>query len=483
MFSRQLCAWEQVPYAARNQPYSLDPTVRCFPALLFQVLAQALLFQPMPHDSGLNDLKHAPDMDLVDLATEFSDAGHQIASMFGIRETALTKVQARLQEACFQKTTGLVREAWHTLGGAIRDAQELGLHRLGTAEAPSPLGPEQAQQDRMGRKVWIVLHLWDAHMAVVLGRPMATEMDPGTVPFPGHEARDKVALGNGQPTPFDVILCGYHTAYKYLQDIHRLEPAKQNSYERVGSIHSAITSNMTHVPGWARSESPLAETDPPWLPVARETLISEAHFTLLALHRPFMFSHPGSRVEALKAALQILQSQSRLFSNTAPRSYMAFNLVFATFDAVVVVAATYIIFPSENLDYLQASLRGVRWALERLGTMKTQNRMAGSAYDVVKVLESKLWDRVSATEVMLNEGADGVAAGTMAQKVNAQLPLQVVPGRLDNIMPLKPLHDLVFQDLASNLAPTGLNGGSPGDFIEQPALGDEFWRIINDMDG
>ena len=76
-------------------------------------------------------------MELIDLAKEFSDAGHQILSVLGPTEPALAKIQAGLQRATFLKSTGSVIEAWHVLGSAIRDAQELGLHRLFETRATS----------------------------------------------------------------------------------------------------------------------------------------------------------------------------------------------------------------------------------------------------------------------------------------------------------------------------------------------------------
>lgn len=490
-FLRQLRAWEQVSYAARREPSSLAPALRHFPPLLFQVLAQALLFQPVRYDRSLDDLLHAPGMDLVDLAAEFSDAGSQVASTFGIRDVTLVKVQTGLLRACFQKTTGSVAEAWHTLGGTIRDAQELGLHRLEASDEPgSAVGSQQAQQVEMGRKMWLVLHLWDGHMAVVLGRPMATELNPDTVPSSGHEPNEGNAIGDGKYlTPFDVILCGYHVAYKYLQDIYHLESVKQDVHKRVDAIHSSIMANITHMPTWAQSQSLHGDGHRPWLPAARETLTTEIHFTILALHRPFIFSHPSSRVEAFTAGLRILESQSRLFASMEPRHYVPFNLVFATFDAVVIVAATYILFPSEKREHIQSSLTGVRWALERLHAMRARNRMAGSAYDVVKVMYGKMLNRVMAVQAppALSEDVEEALTDTIEQGLSSQTSLQepepssAVPQHLDNIMPPQPLQSLISHDFTADSLPTEMNGEPLDVFLEEPMPGDEFWRIINDL--
>lgn len=482
MFLNDLYTWEQVSYAARSRPFNLAPDVRYFPALLFQILAQSLLFQPAQHSNNLDDLKHTPDMDLADLAAEFSDAGCQVGAIFGIRDVTFVKVQAGLLRACFQKTTGLVVEAWHTLGGAIRDAQELGLHRLKASdEFKSVAGSEQARQIRTGSKMWLILHLWDGHMAVVLGRPMATELNPDTVPFPGLEANCRDTLCHVElTTPFDVILCGYHAAYKYFRDIQNLDKAADNAYEKVIALHSAISLNISCIPAWARSPRAHCDKGHPRLSSACEILATEIYFTILALHRPFMFSHPWSRLEALKAAIRILDSQRRLFSSMEPQHYPAFDLVFATFDAVVIVSAAYIFFPGESLEHLQASLRGVGWALERLHAMKGRNKLAGSAYDVVAALHGKLLDRVTAAygEPALYTTEQDMVMPTSMMEVE---PSCTIPQELENILPPQPLHDLVFQDYTSDSLMAELSGEATGSCITQPVTDEAFWRVINSM--
>lgn len=464
MFREQLSDWRRVSYASRSNPQGLDPMLRYFPALLFQVLAQSVLLQPPESYPSLEDLKPAPDMELLDLAKEFSDAGHQILSILGSTEPALVKIQAGLQRATFLKSTGSVIEAWHVLGSAIRDAQELGLHRLYDASNLEVwTNVEQSRSVAAGRKIWLVLHLWDAHMGVVLGRPMITQLNPDTIPFPCHGARG----GDGhsgdsvqQVTPFDVILCGYHVAYKHLQDIHKLEPLNPDALKVVDRINAAILEGIAYMPAWARSSSPLHDYHSPWLPAARETLVTEIHFTLLALHRPFIFARSQNRIEALKAALQVLQSQSRLFCVGDPRKFPAFNLVFATFDATVIVAAIHILFPRENQELLQSSVQCVEWAVERLRAMKAQSALAASAYTAIHELYHKLLNSFSGTEVvnmsLQNTRSEGPLHTTEQISLNGtdcadsqEGAASNFPQDLEHMLFDSPLYNMSLQDLTN----------------------------------
>lgn len=539
-FRQQVLVWERVPYAAHSQPRELDPEVRHFPALLFQVLAQAVLFQPRRDSSFLEDLRPSPGTDLIDLAAEFSDAGHQILSVFGPTEPALVRVQAGLQRAIFLKTTASVVEAWHVLGCTIREAQELGLHRLYSSSVQD-FQPQwgQASSVAMGRRMWLVLHLWDAHMGVVLGRPMVTKLDSCNIPYPRrtrNSGTDSAGIAQ-QVNPFDMILCGYHAAFKYLQDIHRLDPWEPDSFAMVDSISTAILAGICQVPEWARSSDPVHDNRCPWLPAARELLVSEINVTLLALHRPFIFLRARNRIEALNAALQVLQSQGRLFRMSDPRKFTAFNLIFATFDATVIVAAIYILFPGENPEYLQQSRQCVQWAVERLHAMKAQNPLAASAYTAVHGVYQKFLASIPVPYIspilpstMTMQSSRGTGGQTFSDQMGfADSPLELasdIPqdlantlsnlpryetnpqgstdvlsihreavldntsvahgaayGSLDpdyeNIMPPLPLHDLIFGSSTTNVPSVHHPNFTSEDTGEAHAARYDFWQVLD----
>ncbi|ORX70426.1 hypothetical protein K493DRAFT_132080, partial [Basidiobolus meristosporus CBS 931.73] len=400
MFRQQLEAWGKVSYSTfQRGPLDLPVNIRVFPALLFQVLAQALLYAANG-DEALEQLKYAPGMTFHDLAMEFSESGNMILTILGKRETTLATVQAGLLRASFLKSSSCVVEAWHVLGITIRDAQEIDLHSGKSSEDASSWDIE------MRRRMWLALHLWDAHMAVVLGRPMSTNLQTYTFANDVLQRRDDAPptkrVETDPPTPFTVILMGYNTAYRYLPKIHELESSgasPEDYYCTVSDIHTAILGNIRNLPDWCRLENPNLKFDKHpscyWLPAARETLSSEIYFVLLALHRPYIFSVAQSRTEALRAALKILGAQARLFTQSDPRQYMAFNLVFSTFDAMVLTASIYILYPHENRDKLDASLRSIEWGMDRLNTMAQCNKMAKSAYNVVLALRHRLKQRLA----------------------------------------------------------------------------------------
>jgi hypothetical protein len=480
-FLQQLSSWNMVPYSIITQdPSNLPHHLLPFPALLFQILAQALLLLPLNASDLIQDLKHRPDMSFADLAAEYSESGHEILALLGTKRTALSKVQAGLLRASFQKSTGSVVEAWHTLGATIRDAQEVGLHQMGSVQHTTSVAAASSSVERLGdleirTRLWLVLHLWDGHMAVVLGRPMATRVDHDILIslLDSIEAR-KSHLSGAVPgvhkrlEPFTFILEGYRAAYRYLQDIHDLESSglpRVDKYRTIETIHASIVQNMRRLPDCVKVDSTessrQAESSDPWLPAARETLFTELHFVLLALHRPYVFSVPRSREEAHNAALRVLASQSRLFNMSASREYQPFNLIFATFDAMVLIVANYILFPHENGSRLGASVNNIQWGLERLDWMRSNNQLAASAYDVVQSLYQKMMSRLhpesypvpSSDEVQIPHAMPGNMACLFSDILQGdvmEVSSSPTPEQMYAIQPLQPLRDLIFQSSSSH---------------------------------
>ena len=88
-------------------PQGLPSDLRVFPAVLFQVVATALLLVPDSEPSEFDGLKYTTTMTFEDLASEYSESGAAIVSLFGKRDLSITTVQAEcLHAAAFLKYHG-----------------------------------------------------------------------------------------------------------------------------------------------------------------------------------------------------------------------------------------------------------------------------------------------------------------------------------------------------------------------------------------
>ncbi|KAB2099144.1 hypothetical protein AG0111_0g12600 [Alternaria gaisen] len=394
-------------------------------------------------------------MKLSDRAAEFSDAGLCLASLVEKSKLTLTTIQAGLLRASFEKNTGKVVEAWHSVGTAIRNGQELGLH-LETSTPTLSFGHQDLPDYNLGCRIWLMLHLWDAHMAVILGRPMVTKLDPRDIPLPA--SWNDSPIEQELPRPRDVILCGFHTAYKYLQDIHGLEK-KADSFLVVEELHESILANIANLPAWAtpkRSRS----NESAWLSTALEIMFTNVHFVLFALHRPFVSLSSSSRSKAYYFATQILESQARLFDRTEPLQHKSFELVFATFDATILIAAMHIRFPDEFADQYPAAKRNLEWALDRLKLLEPTNDLASSALNVVQQLYQNMLASVYPSQSLPSAG-QGAKAG-----ISVGSESEMFPSSWDAI--LQPFDNTISGHAFSEATCDGIIGFSSGDQAQSP---------------
>lgn len=114
MFNKQMAEWYSLPFSVLNTegPQALPPDLRAFPALVFQMIATALLNLPPGPDPLFDSLKYAGSMTFEDLALDYSESGVAIISMLGKRQVSHTAVVAGFVRAAFLKYSGLVTEAW-----------------------------------------------------------------------------------------------------------------------------------------------------------------------------------------------------------------------------------------------------------------------------------------------------------------------------------------------------------------------------------
>ncbi|KAH7412713.1 hypothetical protein BKA64DRAFT_567032 [Cadophora sp. MPI-SDFR-AT-0126] len=405
-FRDHLKNWHNLSFSTLNKgPLELPPDLQFFPALLFQTLALALQFQPVDYDQSLDSLKYAAGMSFDDLASDYSESGCQILCLLGKRHTTLVTVQAGFLRTAYLKNCGLVPESWHYLSQTIRDAQEIGLHKVNITqrqrkpnEKPEDV-LENLWQEQLRRRMWLILSLWDIHMAIVLGRPTTVDPRDGKPKFPidaptpknRREVAPAPRTESDPPTSLTMLLWNAEVAAP-LWDIFNLEKEdpNQNNYPKLERMHVMINQITLHTPPYFRTENPDTTFDSHpdcyWLPCARAIFQNGAAFTLMALHRPYIFTNSNSRTAALKAGLDILRAQRTYFNLLSIRHYKMFALVLSTFDAIVLVAAIYILHPTENPEYLDDVLQHFQWGMDRFETMGDRNAMANAALSVLKVI-------------------------------------------------------------------------------------------------
>lgn len=272
--------------------------------------------------------------------------------------------------------------------------------------------------------------------------------------------------------------------------------ANPEDYPMVERIHAAIKNNIQSLPSWCRLETPDTRFDRlngcQWLPVAREGLSSLIHLVLLALHRPFIFSVANSRTEATKAAISILHAQERLFQQSEPHQRKVFNPVYASFDAIVLIAALCLVFPNEDHERQTECINVVERGIQRLEIIGQSNSMAKSAHGVVCGLYYRLRLRLG-----ISETEDARAFFSNSQWVSPNSDTGYFNGApseysFDTVLPPRPTHDLFFDHISSTEIPLmdipeglpldPLTGNLTDNWNFEGTFSDtSFWGVMNEL--
>lgn len=290
------------------------------------------------------------------------------------------------------------------MGTAIRDAQEIGLHRDQYDPQPTPDDTSDTILDKLWmaqfrRRVWMTLLTWDLHTGAVLGRPTSIDFRqinrslPIDVVLPNEKKKMPLVprSEDDPPTPLTRAIWGFEMMrpLREILDLEKEGPFPKD-FSKVDKLHQKLLDIQASTPAPFRLENPDTRFDDQaecwWLPLVRPNLPQLMSFNFMALHRPYIFTRSVSRHEALKASLGMLEAQRIYFSVMKPHQFKTFALFFGTFDAVVMLASIYILFPKEHVELLPTAVQHFRWAVERFEKMAERNRLAQAALGVLKAI-------------------------------------------------------------------------------------------------
>lgn len=179
-----------------------------------------------------------------------------------------------------------------------------------------------------------LLAVWDINCALVLGRPgivnwnLPLPTPPVDVVTPKNRSQSPVLPRNEKdcPTPLTRILWMYELAgpLKAIQDVER-DGAYPKDFSKVDKIHREIHDLDQRVPPAFRLDNPDTtwddQPDMDWIQACRFYFAQLHQFSLMALHRPYVFNRKVSRLEALQASLRMLELQKMTFQGLPPDSW------------------------------------------------------------------------------------------------------------------------------------------------------------------
>ncbi len=95
IFEEQLACWWGLAHSVltKDGPNGLPKEIRCFPALIFQVMAITLQFITGPYEAEIAELRFGPSQTVEELSKEYSDCGVSLCDIVGDAKLTLIGVQ------------------------------------------------------------------------------------------------------------------------------------------------------------------------------------------------------------------------------------------------------------------------------------------------------------------------------------------------------------------------------------------------------
>ncbi|CZR57758.1 uncharacterized protein PAC_07647 [Phialocephala subalpina] len=372
---------------------AISPELRCFPAMLFQLLATSLLHSP----SGIK-IEELLESTPLQQSQKYSDAGVEIIQLLGYQGTSLVGVQHDLLRAAWLKNRGRGAEAWHALSTSIRKAQDLKLHRRGK-DLADPSKEEFWHSERK-KRLWITLYIWDSNMSILLGRPrLINAVDCDAEPPIDCDIPENLESANpstiqayvSRNATIPSSVCMNLFMYLLSQKIHEIRTLGADErglkdYSVVQRLHYQIASLLEDLPPAVRGQNPDLSWDllMPVLPRQREKMYTCAQSLLVALHRPHVAKHTESRQRVQEAALNVLDSQQRFFDAINRNHYAYFGNAFFSIDAAVVLSTIVSVYPCKDIGMLRQMVGAMQQAMGMLSLIETQNELAPFGINIVR---------------------------------------------------------------------------------------------------
>ncbi|KAE9374897.1 hypothetical protein N431DRAFT_465121 [Stipitochalara longipes BDJ] len=379
-------------------PNSFQAELLYFPTLLFPLLAQ-ILHNLSPQHPAAKALKLGDYNDCDRLSQTYYLLGSKLVALIGRQHPTLCLVEHEIVSGAWLKDSSRGREAWQRLGNAIRQAQELGLHRL-------PQIAEQTPDDSLEcnllktwdlerrKRIWTRLFILDSLQAVMLGRPRLINREdfstqpPLNIEYPKDPARTLPLSSDNSPAySMTILLSLGHKVHDMLS--LSAKGVFIRDYSRLLAIHDEISSLRYQVPlpplpEQGNQSIEVATTATLRLTILRLSLLNTINAVLMALHRPMIASQLHSRSAAVNAALESLDLQQSIFDLIPHSQSRFYGTTFSTIETCVFLCGIMVELPPqdpvEDRRIRQAILHGI----SRLSAIKNRSTLAESGEKILQ---------------------------------------------------------------------------------------------------
>ncbi|KAF5639770.1 uncharacterized protein FTJAE_4671 [Fusarium tjaetaba] len=321
-----------------------------------------------------------------DVSKTYHDAGTRLAEAIPAGSYHLINLQWKVLSICWFKGEAKFTEAWHTIGLAVQEAYELGLHKS--------RHKTQDIEVQIGRRAWRVLYCWNWQLSSILGRPFIMN-DIDSEP-------EQPDLRNAAPTPT------LHTKLQY-QLISSLAkrwqtPQNINTASKVREYKKMVEQHVSSFPAVFALDNPDTSKDAewPWVVTHRYYVQTMAYFMILQPYKAYLL-HPSTnlsvpeiqelRAEAVECSLKTLQIATQWASRVSQGDGQFHLVVLCLFDTAAFLSMSLQKDQVKDFPRRHKAVVAVNEAAATLKELQTISRGAQSSHGLLcKILRKMDWN-------------------------------------------------------------------------------------------
>ncbi|ROW03045.1 hypothetical protein VMCG_05703 [Cytospora schulzeri] len=359
IFPEQLRGQSATWWEARAGGQSLSPELTC---LLLRVCAVSTQYL---EDSLLQRLEFELGEKAQAMTERFHAAATKLSASIPRGKGGVVQVQQLFMVAQWYKSEASMVESWHALSVAVREAQELNMHK--------PVEGLPNFERELRKRLWCIMWTWDWQMSTLLSRPLLIDQDDHTLEIPNGRLEN---INDPEiPHPLASVALqaelGLHVSHLFQK------MSTDYSIQLVLEIEDELEKWMGKFPAALRDHRPDTRWDQkhPNVPFMRCQLNIVAYAYLLAPLKPYLLSTAdpevmgtqlGSdlRIKAVNTCLDLIRTSEQFYELIYPASIKYFFIIFFMFDAATVLCSAIVHDVNHTLPKRNQCIRSLRTVQE-----------------------------------------------------------------------------------------------------------------------
>ncbi|KAL1862640.1 hypothetical protein Daus18300_008438 [Diaporthe australafricana] len=400
----QIAKW----WETRTAGQKLSPELTC---LLIRVCAVSTQYL---ESSLLQRLEFELGEKAQAMTERFHTAAEKLSASIPRGKGGIAHVQQLFLVAQWYKSEACMVESWHALSVAIREAQEINMHK------PSEGLPSFERE--MRKRIWCVLWTWDWQMSTLLSRPLLIDQDDHKLEIP--DGRLENITDPTMPHALSSVCLqaelGLHVSHLFQK------MGTDSSVELVLELEDELEKWMGTFPAALRDHRPDTRWDQkhPYIPFMRCQINIIAYAYLLAPLKPYLLSKADSevmnsqlganlRTKGVDTCLDLMRASEQFYDLIFPSGFKYFFIIFFMFDAATVVCSAFVHDTEHTLPKRSQCIRALRTSQELMDAAAHISESARLSALLLRKLSSTL-PLTEAEKLILGVGS---AAPSSSKKI------------------------------------------------------------------